>query len=219
MPAGTVMLVLGSALSWHQQLWAPLWTERPLFFDNWLWFWHPLHAGTPGYMFDLGHHYPDPEMTLTRDYLEQHGIGGVVVTGPARAAAAASPALGLIQRGTYDAYIVRDPTTIVSTDEEKFLSMSGQGERLAADSPVPATSFLARVNWFPRWTARIDDLEASISRRSDGYIEVRGAEPGTRLRLDYAVQPLDQVARLMALVGVLLALMLASGRVRFGGKG
>ena len=48
---GTALLVLGSALSWHQQLWAPLWTERPLYYDNWLWYWHPDHAGTPGYAF------------------------------------------------------------------------------------------------------------------------------------------------------------------------
>ena len=58
---GTALLILGSALSWHQQLWAPLWTERPLFYDNWLWYWHPDHAGTPGYDFLAGHHYPDPE--------------------------------------------------------------------------------------------------------------------------------------------------------------
>ncbi len=45
---GTALLVLGSALSWHQQLWAPLWTERPLFYDNWLWYWHPDHAGNAG---------------------------------------------------------------------------------------------------------------------------------------------------------------------------
>ncbi|MCC2629658.1 MAG: hypothetical protein K0S14_3308, partial [Thermomicrobiales bacterium] len=46
---GTALLVIGSALSWHHQLWAPLWTERPLFYDNWLWYWHPDHAGTPDY--------------------------------------------------------------------------------------------------------------------------------------------------------------------------
>jgi hypothetical protein len=219
MTAGTALLVLGSDLSWHQQLWAPLWTERPLFYDNWLWFWHPLHSGTPGYDFAAGHHYPDPDMALDRDYLERHGIGGVVVTGAARAAAAAARDLQPLQRGTYDAYLVRDPSTIVATAEQQLLPTTIEWDQVDAVSTAPTQSFLVRTNWFPRWSAYVDGREASTTRRPDGYIEVRGDEPGKSLRLIYSVQPLDHVARFLALLGVLFALALASGRLRFGGLG
>src|SRR5262249_16984377 len=90
---GTALLVLGSALSWHQPLWAPLWTARPLVYDNWLWFWHPFHFGTPGYVFENGNAYPDPEETLRPEYLAHHGIGAVVVTGTVRGTAARAPGL------------------------------------------------------------------------------------------------------------------------------
>src|SRR5918993_663633 len=119
---GTALLVLGSALSWHQQLWAPLWTQRPLYYDNWLWYWQPEHVGTPGYVFLAGHHYPDPERTLDRDYLDRHGIGAVIVTGAVRAAATGSPLLHPLRQGSYDAYTVIDPVTTLTFGDENSTS-------------------------------------------------------------------------------------------------
>jgi hypothetical protein len=206
---GTALLVLGSALSWHQQLWAPLWTERPLTYDNWLWFWSPLHAGTPGYAFQAGHHYPDPEMTLRPDFLRWHGIGAVVVTGAARATAAASPDLQPLLGGMYDAYVVREATTVVSAPDRAELAVAYQNETITAQVAPAATTFLVRVNWFPRWSATVDDREAAIVRRADGYMDVRGQQPGNLLRLAYEVQPLDWLARGLAVTGLLLAFWLA----------
>src|SRR5918993_5457676 len=104
---GTALLVLGSGLSWHQALWAPLWTERPLFYDNWLCYWHPDQVGTPGYRPEQGNHYPDPEQTLTPEYLTAHGVGGVVVTGQAARTASRSPLLEPLGGEGYQAYVVR----------------------------------------------------------------------------------------------------------------
>jgi hypothetical protein len=138
---GTALLVIGSVLSWHQQLWAPLWTNRPLFYDNWLWFWHPDHAGTPGYAFPAGHHYPDPEATLDPVYLARHGIGGVVIAGPAAATAAASPWLRLVREtGVYAAYAVIDPVTTVTVGERNASESQFKNGNLAAAADVSATS-------------------------------------------------------------------------------
>jgi hypothetical protein len=215
---GTALLVLGSALSWHQQLWAPLWTERPLVYDNWLWFWSPLHAGTPGYAFQAGHHYPDPEMALRPDFLRRHGIGAVVVTGTARAKAEASRDLQPLLGGTYDAYIVRAPTTVVSVPDRALLPVAFQNETIMAEVTPAATTFLARVNWFPRWAATVDDREAAIIRRADGYMDVRSQQPGSSLRLVYEVQPFDWLARGLALTGLFLALWLARERPEVGAE-
>jgi hypothetical protein len=215
---GTALLVLGSALSWHQQLWAPLWTERPLMYDNWLWFWSPLHAGTPGYAFQAGHHYPDPELALRPDFLRRHGVGAVIVTGVARETAAASPDLQPLLGGTYDAYIVREPTTVVSAPDRALLPVAYQNETITAEAASTATTFLARVNWFPRWTATVDGLEAAMVRRADGYIDVRGQQPGRSLRLAYEVQPLDWLARGLALSGLFLAFWLARRRPEVGAE-
>ena len=161
--------MLGSALSWHQQLWAPLWTTRPLFYDNWLWYWHPDHVGTPGYAFRAGHHYPDPERTLERSYLARHGIGAVVVTGPARETAATSPLLRPVREGVYDVYSVIDPVTAVTFGDQNAASLELDNRRIEAVSAKPGTPVIARVNWYPRWEATGDASRAGIERLSDGY--------------------------------------------------
>jgi hypothetical protein len=199
---GTALLVLGSALSWHQQLWAPLWTERPLFYDNWLWYWHPDHAGTPGYTFLAGHHYPDPERTLVRDYLSRHGIGSVVVTGRAREAAAMSPLLQRRKEGVYDVYSVTDPVTTVTFGDRNSASLAFGNRRVEAVSSGSGAPVIARVNWYPRWEATIDNERADADRLQDGYIAIAPAAPVSRAELVYAVQPLDWAARVLSLIGV-----------------
>jgi hypothetical protein len=201
-PPGTALLVLGSALSWHQQLWAPLWTTRPLFYDNWLWYWHPDHVGTPGYAFRAGHHYPDPERTLQRSYLARHGIGAVVVTGPARGTAATSPLLRPVREGVYDVYTVIDAVTAVTFDDQNAVSLELDNRRIEAASAKPGTPVTVRVNWYPRWDATGDASRAGVERLSDGYIGIAPAEPVSRAELVYSVQPLDRAARVLALVGL-----------------
>src|SRR5687768_1171078 len=200
---GTALLVLGSALSWHQQLWAPLWTERALFYDNWLWYWHPDHAGTPGYAYQAGHHYPDPERALQRDYLARHGIGAVVVTGPARGAAVASPLLRPLRQGDYDVYSVVDPATTVTFGDQNAVSRTYGNRRIEAVSERPGSPVIARVNWHPRWEATIDSERAGAERLRDGYIGIAPGAPASRAELDYSMQPLDWAARVFALIGLL----------------
>jgi hypothetical protein len=199
---GTALLVLGSALSWHQQLWAPLWTERPLFYDNWLWYWHPNHAGTPGYAFLTGHHYPDPERTLERDYLDRHAIGAVVVTGPARVTAATSPLLRALRQGSYDVYSVVDPATTVTFGDQNAASLSHGNRWIEAVSEGSGAPVVARVNWHPRWEATADSERAEPDRLRDGYIGIARGAPVSRAELVYSMQPLDWAARVLAFFGL-----------------
>jgi hypothetical protein len=199
---GTALLVLGSALSWHQQLWAPLWTTRPLFYDNWLWYWHPDHGGTPGYAFRAGHHYPDPQRTLERDYLARHGIGAVAVTGPTREAAARSSLLQPVREGVYEVYSIVDPVTAVTFGEQNAVSLEFGNRRIEAVSAKPGTAVTVRLNWYPRWDATADGDRVKVDRLSDGYIELTPAEPVSRAELVYSVQPLDWAARVLALIGL-----------------
>ena len=199
--SGTALLVLGSALSWHQQLWAPLWTERPLFYDNWLWYWRPDHAGTPRYAFLEGHHYPDPERALDLDYLARHGIGAVVVTGSTRDAAAASPLLRPLRKGIYDVYGVIEPVTTVTFGDRNAVSTELSNHRVEAASDVSSTSVTARVNWHPRWEATVDADLASVVRLDDGYLGFGANGPVSRVEFTYVMQPLDWVARILVVAG------------------
>ncbi|MCC7023865.1 MAG: hypothetical protein IT338_13670 [Thermomicrobiales bacterium] len=200
---GTAILILGSALSWHQPLWAPLWTTRPLYYDNWLWYWRPDHAGTPGYLFAAGNHYPDPERTLDPDYLARHGIGAVVVTGPVQPFARVASTLRPLRQGIYDVYLVRDPVTTVTFGDRNAAASTYDNHRVTARSPEPGTPIVARVNWHPRWQAIVDGRQAALIRREDGYMEIAGAADGRDLTLVYAVQPLDWIGRALALAGLL----------------
>jgi hypothetical protein len=219
---GTALLVLGSALSWHQQLWAPLWTERPLFYDNWLWYWHPDHVGTPGYDFAAGHHYPDPERTLERDYLSRHGIGGVVVTGRTREAAAMSPDLRLVREGIYDVYSVIDPLTTVTLGDQNAAQLAFGDQQVEAVSERSGAPVVARVNWHPRWEATVDSERVETDRLTDGYIAITPAAPVSKAELVYTVQPLDWAARALSLIGVAglcWLLVQTGGQVRGIGAG
>jgi hypothetical protein len=200
---GTALLVLGSALSWHQPLWAPLWTDRPLYYDNWLWYWHPDQIGTPGYRPQQGNHYPDPDQTLTPEYLAAHGIGAVVVTGPAAVAAAQSPLLEPLGGDGYQAFIVRDPRTTVTFDGTNTAESTFANQLIMARAEDPASSVQVRANWFPRWQATADGYSIGTERESDGSIALTATPPASTIELAYALQPLDWLARAMAVTGLL----------------
>lgn len=214
---GTAMLVLGSALSWHQQLWAPLWTSRPLYYDNWLWSWRPDHAGTPGYVFEAGNHYPDPERALDRSYLDRHGIGAVVVTGDVRGAATRASHLQPVRNGLYDAYTVAEPVTTVTFDDHDAASLAWDTQSVSAASDTPGTRIVARVNWHPRWMAIAGRRLVETALRDDGYIAVTPGDPVMEIALTYAMQPLDWLARGLGLLGAALATWMTIGARRVGG--
>lgn len=200
--AGTALLVLGSLLSWHQQLWAPLWTERPLYYDNWLWYWHPDHKGTPGYRPEAGHHFPDPERALERDYLSAHGIGAVVVAGMAKSSAAAATNLRLVQSGTFDVYRVVEPTATVTFGTSNAIGSSIGNQRIAATSEMPESDIDVRANWFPRWAGLAAGANVPLVRSRNGSIEGDLTEPSSEVELIYAVQNMDWAARMLAGVGI-----------------
>jgi hypothetical protein len=204
---GTAILVLGSGLSWHQGLWSPLWTERPLYYDNWLWYWHPDQVGTPGYRPEAGNHYPDPEQTLTPEYLAAHGIGAVVVTGQAAAAAAQSPVLEPLGGDVYQAYVVRDPQTTITFDGTNATQSTFTNQVITARSDVASPSPQVRANWFPRWRATGESGAIDVGRTQGGSIALTSTAPTSTIALSYAVQPLDWLARALAAMGVLLVII------------
>ena len=198
---GTALLVLGSALSWHQQLWAPLWTERPLFYDNWLWYWHPNHAGTPGYDFLAGHHYPDPERTLERDYLARHGIGAVVVTGPhargrGRVATPATAAARRLRRlfrhrSGNDGHVRRAERGVTRVRQ----SADRGGERRTWRPGDRSRQLVPALGSDGRCEPSRDRTSAAMATSG-----IAPAAPVSRAELVYSVQPLDW-ARARALAG------------------
>lgn len=214
---GSALLVLGSGLSWHQALWAPLWTQRPLYYDNWLWSWRADRAGTPGYRAAAGNHYPDPEQTLTERYLAAHGVGGVVVTGQAATAAAQSMLLEPLGGEVYQAYRVRPPRTTVTFGDANAAqtSFANQSIVAAAPAPAPGSSVQVRVNWFPRWQAASPGGALGIERVDDGAIAIRAEPPVETLALTYALQPLDWLARCLVVSGLLLVMIYAAGASRW----
>ncbi len=216
---GTALLVMGSGLSWHQALWAPLWTERPLYYDNWLWYWHPDQAGTPGYRPEQGNHYPDPEQTLTPEYLAAHGIGGVVATGRPAAAAGRSALLEPLGGDDYQAYRVRDPITTVTFGGSNAAQSTFTNQVITARSDVVSPSPQVRANWFPPWQATGDGDAIGVGRANDGSIALTTGSPISSVAVAYTVQPLDWLGRALAATGMLLVMiypLVSSPRLRDG---
>lgn len=200
---GTALLVLGSALSWHQQLWAPLWTKRPLYYDNWLWYWHPHHFGTPGYQPAVGNHYPDTVNAIQPEYLAAHGIGAIVVTGAAGATAANANWLDPVFDGRYDVYRVVEPTSTVTFGAANAAMSEIGNQHVRATSKLPASQIEVRANWFPRWKATEPEGGATVARANDGSIHLTSISPISSVSLTYALTATDWIGRLLAIAGIL----------------
>ena len=204
-PAGTAVLVVGSALSIHQQLWAPLTAGGAFFYDDWLWFWQPHHAGAEGPTTDGL--LPAPS-TLTREYLEHHAIGAVAVTGAEMAVAAASPDLEHTysgEFGVYQAYAVRSPLKIVSLPGARDTEVVVGRERLHARGTSTGGQATVRHNWYPRWRARVDGCAAAVSRTTDGYMKVAVPAGEIDLELSYGRDLVDWLSYAAAAFGCLVA--------------
>ena len=199
---GTALLAVGSGLSWHQQLWAPLWTARPLLYDDWLWYWHLDHAGPPGYDALGGHHYPDPELALDSSYLRHHAVGAAVVTGRAAEAVASAPGLEPVgESGAFVGAEVQEPSTIVASGGRNATGIAYANGRIAA-TLVADGDITVRHNWHPRWRATLDGSPTAIDRAEDGTMRVNLGRSGSRLELVYGVDGPDRLARLMSAVGI-----------------
>lgn len=209
---GTAILVLGSLLSWHDQFWSFQWSDRPFYFDDWLWYWQKDHFGP--YDPEAEHAYPDPAATLTQEYFQINAIGAVVVGQRAAEAAAASSLLEPISQGSaYSVYLVKDPTPIVTADGAQTTAIDIEDQRFIADVSRPSSTFEVRRNWFPRWTATVDGRSATISKDEHGFMVITASEPGTHLEVVYGVDGWDWLGRLLLVAGIGIAAV-ALGRPR-----
>jgi len=209
---GTAILILGSALSWHQRLWAPMFAERQFFYDDWLWDWNRWHVGPRGFDPLVRHSYPYPDLTLNRAYLDRQGIGAVVVTGPAQSAAAASAQLIPLQSGLFDVYTVRDPRTLVTVGDQNAPDMEATDDGITATLHGPGGAVLIRRNWHPRWHATVNGAPVDTTRGEGGYTVIQVPSGKVRVEVTYVVDWVDWLGRLVALAGVAAALWLLLAR-------
>jgi hypothetical protein len=226
-PTDTAILVIGSRLSWHEQLWAPMQApERRFYYNDWLWYWHRLHDGP--YDYRAGHYYPNPSQALDREYLEAHGIGAVVITDVpdqtlgtnARGTATASEPLEPVgTSGAWDVYTVSAPVPLATLGGERptSISVSDDGETIRAvfEGGEPGT-ITVRQNWFPRWEATVNGEPADVERDERGYMAIPSGGGDVTLELRYATTVADIVARVLAVASaaVVIALMVAPTPIR-----
>ena len=208
-PGSSAILILGSSVSWHSQLWAPVWTERRIFADDWLWYWQREHVGD--YNPAIANAYRSDASTLNETYLRTHGIGAVVVTGDAEATARASNLLELRRDGIYDVYSVVIPTGMATVDERPVRVVEDSGERIEVATDGATGELILRTNWFPRWSAAADGEEIPVRHRADGYLSVQVPEETASVTFIYRVTWLDWAARAAAVLGGLGCLALLVG--------
>ncbi|MGI8484538.1 MAG: hypothetical protein ACR2OU_09755 [Thermomicrobiales bacterium] len=244
MPVGTAILVIGTTpgeYQWHIPLFGPTLSDAPFFYNDWLWDWSELHNGTPAFNAiwsevragiagadqSAGHFYPDPANALDSSYLSAHGIGMVVVTdiGTAtpnpRDAAHSNP--NLTQAATYgnwDVYTVGNVVPIVTNGLNQPIAVSIKNEHITASFSEGPGDILIRRNWFPRWRATVNGEAVPIQRTADGYMSIKAPAGDAELQLTYAVTGADWVARICAVAGILILLVVGSlrwapGRLRW----
>jgi hypothetical protein len=229
-PEGTAILVLGTNFSWHERQFAVLDTNRPLYYEHWLWGWNdehqgPADQGIPGCTFnnDEGNYYPCPELTLTPEYLTAHGIGAVVVTNvvnhpgtvDAREAASTSTALQRIgQFGAWDAYSVISPVPLIVYGPAVPDQVSIDDQDIRATFTDGSGDILVKVNWFPRWQATVNGEKVDVTRTDGGYMRIAAPAGPVELHLAYAVTVLDWLNRILACIALIVTAALASGRPR-----
>lgn len=213
-PDGTAILVVGNENDrqswWHQQLWAPNFTDHPLFYDDWLWYWHRDHDGPK--MPTGEHFYPDPARAISVEYLAQHGIGAVVVTSmpvggnavDPREAAAVNPDLQRAETiGAWDVYEVSDATRIIDRERGTTTSIAIDDTSLRASIDGGEGDVIVRRNWFPRWEATVNGQPVDVERTVDGYMRIPVTGEGrVVVELTYGTTALDWIARLLAVCGV-----------------
>ncbi len=223
-PSGTAILVLGSAISWHQQLWAPTVAHegRAFYYDDWLWDWQTRHVGP----FDSrqGHAYVPSRIgeALRPEYLKRHAIGAIVVTETAnKRFAEAATGLGSVRSGLFDIYAVDSPTPLVSFAGGSTSSVTVEDQRVQAEGRSEGGMATIRRTWHPRWKATVNGHQAPVTQTGDGYMEVPVPTGPVRLSLSYVVDGLDWLARILSVSGFACAALLLTasrrGRSSFQG--
>ena len=205
---GTAIAVIGSDLSWHQQLWAPRWSGRQFFYNDWLWYWTNQHPGTRGYVPQLGHFYPDPDRMLDREYLESHAIGAVVITGDTDQKAAGLPWLnpltGNDTEPTYHVWLVADPVPVVSVDNRGLINLYNEGARWMGESPGDGTALVVQQS-FPGWVAETNGQPQSISAQRSTFIAIGGLSKNENLVVAYIGTSIRWLGRVLSIVAFSVA--------------
>lgn len=214
---GTALLVMGSTLSWHSNLWAPLWSNRPFFYDDWLWYWQTRHVGPYDPLTEHAYRRATMDQVLSPDYLREHGIGAVIVTQTARtdravAAAATASNLELVRTGIYSVYLVRTPTTIVTLGGANAQTVSVSDQAIEAAGSSAGGTAQVRRNWFPRWRAWVNGKPAPLQESSDGYMTVPVPGGRVQVELKYVLDRWDWLARAMCGAGLIVVVALALPR-------
>jgi hypothetical protein len=209
-PDGTTMFVIGNRDDWwHQQLWAPAYSDARFYYDDWMWYWHDDHAGP--YDPANGYWMPNPTDALTGSYLDENGIGVVMVTDmgvpygvPPRESARSNPRLTFSETfGEWDVYTVNDPTSLVTNGDSLPAEISIGNQEISARFEEGGGTVIVRQNWFPRWKATANGEAVDIVRRDDGYMELAVPPGAVEVRLEYAVTGLDWVGRIASAGGAI----------------
>jgi hypothetical protein len=209
---GTSIFVVGNREDrpywWHQQLWAPVASPGPFYYDDWLWYWHQDHRGP--YDYRNGYSFPNPSDALTAEYLWNNGISVVVVTDMSvpsgtspRVAARTSPALAFNTTiGQWDIYRVVEPTSIVTNGDSLPEETEIHHGHIIARFDDGNGTVAVRQNWFPRWEALANGEKVDITRRDDGYMEINVPPGPVTIELSYGVTLLDWAGRAATIAGV-----------------
>jgi hypothetical protein len=202
-PPDTAVLILGTTVSWHDQMWATLWSNRLFFYDDWLWYWQREHVGD--YNPNTEHAYPVDSSTIDQAYLATHGIGAIIVTGQAKGAAADAPFLKPIRSGVYDVYQVDRATSLATLGSANVPSRIDD-ESIVVNGIAAGGTVTVRENWFPRWQASVDGKDVQVVHRPDGYMDVSVPAGADELVLRYQATALDWIARAVALLAAVIAI-------------
>jgi hypothetical protein len=202
------VLVVGSALSTHQQLWAPMVADRAFFYDNWMWYWHTRHAG-PYHPFETAWYSPARiAEVFSRAYLAQHGIGAVIVADALRPEADATTHLRRIGDGTYTPYLVTDATPVATFGDVPADVTTISNHAIAVQSQNAAGDLLVRRNWFPRWRAMVNGRATAVERTESGYMRIPVPAGHAVVTIHYGLDAVDWTARLAAMGGLVLVIVL-----------
>jgi hypothetical protein len=211
LPEGTAIFVVGNRDDWwHQQLWAPSYSDARFFYDDWMWYWHARHAGP--YDPANGYWMPNPTDALEGDYLDRSGIGVVLVSDmwvpsgvPPRDSARTNPRLEPVATfGAWDVYTVADPSSIVTHGDALPTEIDVTNHDIRASFDDGDGTVVVRQNWFPRWTATVNGEPVEITRRDDGFMELQVPPGPLEVHLTYGVTALDWAGRAASVAGIVL---------------
>jgi hypothetical protein len=208
-------------VSWHSNLWAPRWSERPFYYDDWLWYWQTRHVGPYDPLTEHAYRPSEMARVVSPAFLQEHGIGAVIATRTARTEAAAraatsAPNLELVRSGVYDVYLVRNPATIVTIEGANAETIAVSDQAVEASGTSAGGTAVIRRNWFPRWRAWVNGEQSPITEMDDGYMSVPVPSGPVTIELRYVVDRRDWLARAMCVLGLCVAGLMAMPRVRWG---